>query len=157
MAFQTPITIKEALDNIQGKQYAMPAIQREFVWHTEQIERLFDSLMQGYPIGAFLFWEVGNETVRKYRWFDFVTRYHQKDRRHNQQFEPLSDDAGLTAILDGQQRLTALNIGIRGTYAYKLPRLYWNNPAAFPERWLYYNISQELKTMKTESGTSLGF
>lgn len=145
MAFQTPITIKEALDNIQGKKYAMPAIQREFVWHHEQIERLFDSLMQGYPIGAFLFWEVGNETVRKYRWFDFVSRYHQKDRRHNQEFEPLSDDSGLIAILDGQQRLTALNIGLRGSYAYKLPRLYWNNPAAFPERWLYYNIAQELE------------
>jgi hypothetical protein len=27
----------------------LPAIQREFVWKPEQIEKLFDSLMQGYP------------------------------------------------------------------------------------------------------------
>ena len=32
-----------------------PAIQREFVWKPEQIAKLFDSLMQGYPFGTFLF------------------------------------------------------------------------------------------------------
>ncbi|HAU40130.1 TPA: hypothetical protein DCW56_04330 [Candidatus Peregrinibacteria bacterium] len=30
----------------------MPAIQREFVWEPEQITKLFDSLMRGYPIGS---------------------------------------------------------------------------------------------------------
>ena len=58
MAFQTPITISDALERIHKRQYALPAIQREFVWSQEQICALFDSLMRGYPIGAFLFWEV---------------------------------------------------------------------------------------------------
>ena len=58
MSFQTPITIKEALDKIQGNEYLLPAIQREFVWKSEQIEKLFDSLINDYPIGSFLFWEV---------------------------------------------------------------------------------------------------
>jgi uncharacterized protein with ParB-like and HNH nuclease domain len=35
------------LGRIQHKNYVLPAIQREFVWKPEQIERLFDSLMQG--------------------------------------------------------------------------------------------------------------
>ncbi len=35
MAFQTPITIKEAIDNIISKKYVLPSIQREFVWKTE--------------------------------------------------------------------------------------------------------------------------
>lgn len=144
MAFQTAITIKEALDGVQGKKYAMPAIQREFVWRDWQIESLFDSLMQGYPIGSFLFWEVSNDTVRNYTWYDFVRDYHETKGRHNPDFEALDDTIGLTAVLDGQQRLTALNIGLRGTYASKLPRLRWTNPAAYPRKQLYLNVTSEL-------------
>ena len=47
--------IKNIVNEINIKYY-LPAIQREFVWSTEQIETLFDSLMQGYPISTFLFW-----------------------------------------------------------------------------------------------------
>ena len=42
-------TIADVLDRIQKTIYVFPAIQREFVWKPEQIEKLFDSLMQGYP------------------------------------------------------------------------------------------------------------
>jgi uncharacterized protein with ParB-like and HNH nuclease domain len=38
------------------KKYLMPTIQREVVWNTGQIERLFDSLMRDDPVGSFLFW-----------------------------------------------------------------------------------------------------
>jgi uncharacterized protein with ParB-like and HNH nuclease domain len=51
-------TIASALSRIQQTNYVLPAIQREFVWKPEQIERLFDSLMQGYPFGTFLFWKI---------------------------------------------------------------------------------------------------
>ena len=65
MAFQTPITIHKAIQRIQEKEYVLPAIQREFVWPTDRIERLFDSLMRDYPIGSFLFWEVQSENLKK--------------------------------------------------------------------------------------------
>jgi len=38
-------TIREALKRIERNDYVLPAIQREFVWHPEQISKLFDSLM----------------------------------------------------------------------------------------------------------------
>lgn len=145
MTFQAPITIKDALNYIQGMQYAMPAIQREFVWNEEQIESLFDSLMQGYPIGSFLFWQVNSDTVDAYTWYGFVQHYHRTRGRRNPEFKPLSDNIGLIAVLDGQQRLTALNIGLRGTYANKLPNFKWSNPAAFPEKHLYLNIDSSLE------------
>ena len=44
------------------------------------------------------------------------------------------------AVLDGQQRLTSLYIGLKGTYAYKMPFKQWKNESAFPERKLYLNI-----------------
>ena len=72
MAFHTPITIKEALDNIHRHRYALPAIQRELVWSQRQITRLFDSLMRGYPIGAFLFWRVESENLKQYQFYDFM-------------------------------------------------------------------------------------
>jgi hypothetical protein len=40
-------TIAEALRRIQNQDHVLPAIQREFVWKPEQIERPFDSLMRG--------------------------------------------------------------------------------------------------------------
>jgi hypothetical protein len=75
-------TNAEAIGRIQSKQYVLPAIQREFVWKPEQIERLFDSLMQGYPFGTFLFWKVPPETSGKFKFYDFVRRYHQRDAAH---------------------------------------------------------------------------
>ncbi len=45
------------------------------------------------------------------------------------------------AVLDGQQRLTSLYIGIKGTYAYKMPRVWWENTEkVLPTRQLYLNI-----------------
>jgi hypothetical protein len=41
-------TIADALGAIQKKDYVLPAIQREFVWKPDQIERLFDSLGRSY-------------------------------------------------------------------------------------------------------------
>jgi uncharacterized protein with ParB-like and HNH nuclease domain len=32
--------------------FFLPAIQREFVWSTDKVIQLFDSLMRGYPITA---------------------------------------------------------------------------------------------------------
>ena len=127
MAFQTPITISKALRSIRCREYVLPAIQREFVWKPVQIARLFDSLMRGYPIGSFLFWTVKRGSIEQYKFYDFMLDYHQRDNRHCDSADAVGQDR-LTAVLDGQQRLTALNIGLRGSYAYKLPRMWWDSP-----------------------------
>ncbi len=139
MAFQTPVTIKAAIDHIHNNRYLLPAIQREFVWSPHQIERLFDSLMRGYPIGSFLFWRVDPETAKNYSFYQFITNYDQR-KPHNPVHGAPSTVPGLKAVLDGQQRLTALNVGLHGSGRWKLPRLWWNNPRAFPERRLYLNL-----------------
>jgi hypothetical protein len=140
MTFQTPITIRHALDHIHRHDYVLPAIQREFVWRPEQIARLFDSLMQGYPIGSFLFWSVERDNVRQYKFYDFVRDYHQRLRPHCPPVEvPVGQS--VIAVLDGQQRLTALNIRLRGSHAAKEPRKWWSSPDAFPEKRLYLNIA----------------
>ena len=140
MAYQTPVTIKTALDAIWKNEYVLPAIQREFVWQTEQITKLFDSLMQGFPVGSFLFWKIEKDTSERFRFFGFIRDYHQKNNPH---CPPLgkAPDGPITAVLDGQQRLTALNVGLRGSLAVKEPNKWWNNPQAFPQKRLYLDLS----------------
>lgn len=95
--------------------------------------------MRDYPIGSFLFWHVDRENKKRYQFYEFIREYHERDKRHN----PKADTSGggdITAILDGQQRLTALYIGLRGKYAYKLPRRRWSEDSSFPDRMLYLNL-----------------
>ena len=142
MAYQTPLTIASVIADIESKKYLLPSIQREFVWNQKQIENLFDSLMRDYPINSFLFWEVPEENVQDFRFYEFLRDYHQKDNKHN----PMANtngSHGITAILDGQQRLTSLYIGLKGSYASKVPYMRWNNPRAYPVKRLYLNLLRE--------------
>jgi uncharacterized protein with ParB-like and HNH nuclease domain len=139
MAYQTPITIREAISNIQKRKYVLPSIQREFVWEPEQIEQLFDSLMREYPISTFLFWQIDRAHIQDFQLYQFIKDYHEKTARHNTRVD-LGNHEGVTAILDGQQRLTSLYIGLRGSYAAKMPYYRWDNPSAFPVKKLHLNL-----------------
>ena len=139
MAYQTALTIAEVINDIHRKKYLLPAIQREFVWNTNQIERLFDSLMRDYPISSFLFWGVDKEKVNDFEFYEFLRQYHERKQVHNPKAS-VSGEEGVTAVLDGQQRLTSLYIALKGTYAYKIPRKRWDNDQAYPERKLHLNI-----------------
>ena len=95
--------------------------------------------MQGYPFGEFMFWRVEAQNAGQYRWYDFVREYHQRLNPHCPELGPIHDKP-LTAVLDGQQRLTAFNIGLRGSMAVKLPYKWWNRSDAFPERVLALDL-----------------
>ena len=152
--YRTGDTIKDMLERIATREYVLPAIQREFVWSPEQICALFDSLMQGYPFGEFLFWKIASENSSQYRCYDFVRDYHQRDNPHCPDLGILPDKP-LTAVLDGQQRLTAFNIGLRGSMALKLPRLRWNNSDAFPQQFLALDLLAP--TQRDEKGNLYKF
>ncbi len=139
MSIQMPITISSVVEGIDHRRYLLPAIQREFVWKPDQIEQLFDSIMRGYPIGSLLFWEVEPESQSRYQFYEFVRDYHEKSARHNPKAN-LAGVQGLTAILDGQQRLTSLYIGLKGSYAYRAKYSWANNDGNFPIRKLYLDL-----------------
>jgi len=141
-------TIKNLIKKIDNNEYVLPALQREFVWKPEQIERLFDSIMKGYPIGSFLFGNVQNENINKYEFYNILKEYHQRDARHNTKIN-ISHKDSVTAILDGQQRITSIYIALKGTYSYKIKGAWKNNDNAYPSRQLYLNIvSPNLDTNK---------
>jgi hypothetical protein len=139
MAFQTPRSIEEMLTAIHKNEYLMPAIQREFVWGTDQIVRLVDSLMRGYPVGSFLLWQVEPTTAQSYTFYEFLTHFHERDNPYADK-ATVPAGAGTTAVLDGQQRLTSLNIALYGSFAEKKKYAWWNSPDAFPVKRLYLNL-----------------
>jgi uncharacterized protein with ParB-like and HNH nuclease domain len=134
-------TFKKIIDKINGRKILLPAIQRRFVWNHDQIEKLFDSIMRGYPIGSFLFWKVHPDAVNNYAFYEFMRDYHQRDRQFNslapKGFKP---DESIIGVLDGQQRLSSIYIGLTGSYSYKLPYYAYNNDRAYPERKLCLNL-----------------
>jgi len=144
MSFQTPITIRDAINNIENNTYLLPAIQREFIWSSNKIEWLFDSIMRNYPISSFLFWTVKGATKRDYRFYKFIHEYRERYKIHNEEIST-DGEKDFVAVLDGQQRLTSLYIGLKGTYAYKEYRKGWvDSEPALPTRRLYLNIVEEL-------------
>lgn len=144
MAYETPLTIAEVMQDISTNKYVLPSIQREYVWDTDQIETLFDSLMQDYPIGAFLFWEIDKSRLLDYDFYEFLRNYHEKTGTHNKKVDLKGSD-GVTAVLDGQQRLTSIYIGLKGSYAYRLKYKQKKNDNAYPTRYLYLNLLEDAK------------
>jgi len=141
MPFETPTTVRQVVQNVLDGKYLLPSIQREFVWTTDQIEMLFDSVLRGYPISSFLFWQVPQSQVTQWQLYKFLTDYHEAKNRHNEPAK-FAEKREITAVLDGQQRLTSLVIGLAGTYAYKLPNKRRSNLSAYPERKLYIDLMQ---------------
>ena len=145
MAYETPITIKKAIENIRKKHYVLPSIQREFVWEHTKIEWLFDSLMRNYPISSFLLWQVESEVKKGYKFYKFISKYREKFKTHNSEIS-VDGINEFKAVLDGQQRLTSIYIGLKGSYAYKDYKKKWENTEwSIPTRQLYLNITNELK------------
>lgn len=144
MSFQTPITIADAISKIDSNEFLLPAIQREFIWTHTKIEWLFDSIMRSYPISSFLFWKVEENTSKDYRFYKFINEYRERYNTHN---EEISTDGinNFYAVLDGQQRLTSLYLGLKGSFAHKEHRLKWEDTErSIPARHLYLNITSKL-------------
>lgn len=88
----------------------LPNIQRPFVWDEEQIYRLFDSIMREYPISTFLIWK----TSSRIRCRKFIDNWHE--RLSLSDFYIPEDSHRKSLVLDGQQRLQSLYIGLHGSH-----------------------------------------
>lgn len=139
MPYLPATTIAATLAQIERKDLILPAIQREYVWKPRQVVALFDSIMRGYPIGSFLSWRVEPATAKAFRFYDFLSSYNELDMRHNPELE-VPPNQPAVAVLDGQQRLTSLNIGLRGTYAMKKKYAWSGIPENYPARTLHVSL-----------------
>ena len=80
---------------IETGKIRIPQFQREFVWTKQQTAKLIDSIIKGFPIGTFIFWET-NDTMRTVRSIG------------NAELPELRVGETSQFVLDGQQRITSL-------------------------------------------------
>ncbi|MDR2405882.1 MAG: DUF262 domain-containing protein, partial [Deltaproteobacteria bacterium] len=90
--------------------YWLPHIQREFVWNEKQICSLFDSITRSYPINTMLIWRTNTEIRHR----KFIDNYHHGIKLTDQFV--LTNNKSKYLVLDGQQRLQSLLIGLKGSY-----------------------------------------
>ena len=112
----TPIRVRDIVRHVNRDWY-LPAIQRELVWQPEDIERLFDSIMSDFPIGSFLFWNLEQRNKSEWPIYEFIREY-DAEKPHNVLANMHGIQKDITLVLDGQQRITSLFIGLKGSYRY---------------------------------------
>lgn len=114
MAYRT-MNIRSVIQKAERDELCLPAIQRKYVWKPVQIEKLFDSLYQGYPIGTFLMWNVPNDQIDQFKFYSFLKNFHELDGNFND-LNVVDPTKQVISVLDGQQRITSLFIAMKGTY-----------------------------------------
>ena len=111
------ISVRQLIMDRVGRDTFLPAIQREYVWSPYQVEMLFDSLLNGYPINSFLFWKIREEHKNDWTSYDFIRDY-DAERPHNSETNLNWVNKDIYLVLDGQQRITSLYIGLLGSYRF---------------------------------------
>lgn len=115
-------TIRKFVSYINNPQHLggfwLPNIQRPFVWGEDQIERLYDSILREYPIGTLLVWK--NKSKIKHR--KFIDNW--KESLNLLDFNVPINETPKMLVLDGQQRMQSLFIGLKGSFDGK--ELYFN-------------------------------
>lgn len=140
-------TIAKTIDTLNASLF-LPAIQRPFVWEDEQVIQLFDSLMKGYPISSFLFWKVAPENNDNWQMYRFAENF----RFGEVHTEPVGKEGRpISLVLDGQQRLTAMLIGLRGSFTVKAKGKRWDNPGAWQKKRLYLDLLVDPEQLANES------
>jgi hypothetical protein len=117
-------TLTEDINNeMDSSGLFLPKIQREFVWDEARIYKLFDSIMRQYPISTLLIWKTQSEVQHR----KFMTNFQQ-----NLDYTELNIEwkkkQFRSYVLDGQQRLQSLYLGVCGRYEGK---------------YLYFKLSEE--------------
>lgn len=92
--------LRRLLDEVNTGKIQLPEFQRSWTWDDNRIRGILASLSQGYPMGAIMRLQYGNESIRfKYRTIEGVK---------------VSGVIPDFLVLDGQQRLTSM---FRATYS----------------------------------------
>lgn len=113
MARWNPRSVDEVIEDIRNDTITLPVVQRRLVWEREQITLLFDTLLKGHSFGGIVAIEEDKDTVPLFECRQFVpeaTAAFQSSKRRTEL------PRRTFFVIDGQQRLQALYIGLQGTH-----------------------------------------
>ncbi|MBA7531660.1 hypothetical protein ES705_23875 [subsurface metagenome] len=126
-------SIGDLLTMMDQSELVLPEIQRDFVWNRKNVLLLFDSLYRGLPIGYMLVWKAKTAVASK-------SFKKTKKLRVGQQIDRMYG-----YLLDGQQRLTAIQLVRDGHDDYPLMFSLWieNSEDTDADRFYYRNRRQK--------------
>jgi uncharacterized protein with ParB-like and HNH nuclease domain len=93
-----------------------------------------------------MFWKINNSELKSsFKFYQFLTEYRKFFKEDNIDIDTRGNK-DFYAIIDGQQRLTSLYIGLKGSYAYKMPRKWLkDDEECLPTRRLYLNLKSPVR------------
>lgn len=100
------LRLNQLLAKVTDGSLALPHIQRAFVWEPERVCKLMDSLMKGYPLQPFMFWNT--KSAVRVRIFQKII---EEDIDLSLLYDGLKssqNDLVKELVLDGQQRIQSL-------------------------------------------------
>jgi hypothetical protein len=92
-----PWSVSQLIDNFFEGRIAIPEIQRDLVWSSDQVKSLLDSIYQSYPCGSLILWEPRDHDAKLMREIIRPERLEYYQGKLPRYF-----------LIDGQQRVTAL-------------------------------------------------
>lgn len=105
-------------DLFKKRIFAIPEIQREFVWTKTKVIDLLDSIRKHYPIGSFLICKVPSKMAKHIRQATALPEFDEKNNKE------------CYIIVDGQQRLSSLYSVLNGQ---KMNETRYNNGIDFKQ------------------------
>ena len=141
--------LDDVLNRLSQRRWVLPSFQRDFVWTMEQIENLFNSIRLSHPFGSLLSWRINTnqdeQTLLKESFYGFIQNYHEEKSKNDTGVRKVTllRDNDYWVVLDGQQRLTSLNIGLLGSYKKRARYMRKDNPD-YPEYKLYMLVSDDV-------------
>lgn len=139
-----PYTVEDILEKIDNEEFVLPVVQRNLVWNEEKIELLFDTLLKGDSFGGIMTIKDFKDRKPLFSFRPFIKNFFDNQRIESRELVSLTQNHSY--VVDGQQRLSAFNIGILGEYNSK--KLYFDllSEARFDSfNFIFAKNSAELK------------
>ena len=138
------MSVLDALKYVKNRNMLLPDIQREYVWTYPEIEKLFESIVDEYPVGSCIMWKTTRKNLNKEKpnLYYFLRDYVKGKSKNEKAPEFFNEETDYYIVLDGQQRITSMNIALYGSFtSFKGGRGHaWDNPKSWITRELYYNL-----------------
>ena len=133
------IEIEDLLQKIEEGRFALPEVQRPYVWKNKQVRDLLESIYRGYPIGSIIVWNLPRSLANEdSEYFDLFRPLAKDLENRKNNFEYL--------VIDGQQRLVSLYLVKKGTI-----KVYYEDKEHTRTINLCFNpITNELKVLNSK-------
>lgn len=92
-----PCAVAQLSRDLDAGRFAIPRLQREFVWNGPKAAKLLDSVLRGMPVGVMLIWETPKSRLLHLRQrYHVLPAFNRKNRK-------------VWFLIDGQQRVSVLH------------------------------------------------